>query len=143
MSPIEVVLVLRRIPLFAGLAPAELQRVAGIAEERSYSASDVIGAEGELGEEMHIVLDGNVRVVRSGQIVARRGVGEVVGEMSLITRQPRVASLVAEGDVRTLRIGHHEFEAMVRERPEIALGVMRELAERLGAMTTAGTGGRE
>jgi CRP-like cAMP-binding protein len=47
-----------------------------------------------------------------------------------------VASLVAEGDVRTLRIGHREFEGMVRERPDIALAVMRVLAQRLGSVTT-------
>jgi CRP-like cAMP-binding protein len=55
--------------------------------------------------------------------------------MSIITRPPRVASLVAEGDVRTLRIGHREFESMIRERPDVALAVMRVLAERLGAET--------
>jgi CRP-like cAMP-binding protein len=46
-----------------------------------------------------------------------------------------VASLLADGDVRTLRIGHREFEGMVRERPDIALAVMRVLAQRLGSAT--------
>ena len=55
--------------------------------------------------------------------------------MSIITRTPRIASLVAEGDVRTLRIGHREFETMIRERPEVSLAVMRVLAERLGVQT--------
>lgn len=136
MSPMELVLVLRRIPLFAELAPADLQRVAAISEERSYSDGDLIGAVGELGDEMHVVLDGTVRVVRTdGQTIATRAAGDVVGEMSVITRAPRVASLIADGDARTLRIEHRDFEAMVRERPEIALAVMRVLAERLGAMT--------
>jgi HEAT repeat protein len=134
MSTMELVLVLRRIPLFSALAPAELHRVAAIAEEQSFSEGDLLGAEGELGDELHIVLDGTVRVARSdGATIARRGSGEVVGEMSLITRSARMASLFAEGDVRTIRIGHREFEAMVRERPEIALAVMRVLAERLGS----------
>jgi HEAT repeat protein len=137
MSPMELVLVLRGIPLFSALAPAELQRVAAISEERSYSKGEVIGAEGELGDEMHVVLDGAVRVVRSdGGTIARRGAGDAIGEMSVITRTPRVASLIADGNVRALRIGHREFEAMVRERPDIALAVMRVLAERLGSMTT-------
>jgi HEAT repeat protein len=136
MSPMELVLVLRRIPLFSALEPAEVQRVAAIADERTYADGEVVGAEGELGDEMHVVLDGTVGVVRSdGEMIARRGAGDVVGEMSLITRSPRVASLIAEGDVRTIRIGRREFEAMVRERPEIALAIMRVLAERLGAMT--------
>jgi hypothetical protein len=143
MAPIEVVLALRRIPLFAALAPADLQRVAGIVQEHTHFDGDIIGAEGELGEEMHLLLDGTVRVVRAdGETIARRGAGEVVGEMSVIRRAPHVATLVAEGDVRTLHIGYREFEAMVHERPDIALAIMRVLAERLAAMTTQPVGGR-
>ena len=82
---------------------------------------------------MHILLDGTVRVVRGDGETIATGRGEVVGEMSVITRAPHVATLVAEGDVRTLHIGYREFEAMVHERPDIALAVMRVLAERLGA----------
>ena len=137
MSPIEVVLALRRIPLYTALAPADLQRVAEIAKEHTHPDGDVIGAEGELGEEMHLLLDGSVRVVRGdGETIARRGPGEVVGELSVIRRAPHVATLIAEGDVRTLHIGYREFEAMVHERPDIVLAVMRVLAERLAAMTT-------
>lgn len=132
MADVELVLVLRKVPLFAALEPAELQRVATIADERSYADGEAIGLEGELGDEMHVVLDGTVRVVRGdSETIARRGSGDFVGEMSLITRSPRMASLIAEGDVRTVRIGYREFEGMIRERPEIALAVMRELAERL------------
>jgi hypothetical protein len=134
MSRMELVLVLRRIPLFAALEPTELERVAAIAEERSYADGDVMEREGELGDELHVVLDGTVRVEREdGTTIAHRGAGHVVGEMSLITGSPRMASLVAEGDVRTVSIGRAEFEGMIRERPDIALAVMRELAERLTA----------
>jgi CRP-like cAMP-binding protein len=135
----ERVLVLRKIPLFAGLSPADLQKVAAIAEERAYADGDVIAGEGELGDELHLVISGTVAVVRGDAIdspFARRTTGDVVGEMSLFTRAQRVASLVAEGDVRTLRIGHREFETVIRERPDVALAVMRVLAERLGAETT-------
>jgi HEAT repeat protein len=136
MTPVELVLVLRGIPLFSALEPAELSRVAGIADERVYADGEVIGTEGEMGDEMHVVLEGTVRVVRGeGETIARRDAGEIVGEMAVITKAPRVASLIAEGDVRTIRIGQREFEAMVRERPDIALAVMRVLAERLGAAT--------
>ena len=141
LSPMELVLVLRRIPLFATLEPEDLLQVAAIADERSYADGETLGAQDELGDEMHVVLEGTVRVVRAdGAEVARRGAGDVVGEMSVITRDPRVASLLAYGDVRTLRIGHREFEGMVRERPDIALAVMRVLAQRLGSATTEGAG---
>ena len=136
MSPIEMVLVLDRIPLFSALEPAELERVAAIAEEDAFADGEVIGAEGEPGNELHIILDGRVRVARAdGSTITYRGEGDVIGEMSLIMHAPRVASLIAEGNVRTLRIGHRAFEGILRERPDIALAVMRVLAERLAALS--------
>jgi hypothetical protein len=142
MSPMERVLVLRRIALFAELSPADLASVAEIAEERAFAAGDVIAVEGETGDEMHIVLEGTVEVLRgtpgATTEIARRGPGEVVGEMSIISRIPRVASLVADGDVRTLRIGHRAFESMLRERPDVSLAVMRVLVDRLRVATVEG-----
>jgi CRP/FNR family cyclic AMP-dependent transcriptional regulator len=135
ISPIERVLFLRQVPLFADLTPADLERVAAIAEERGYTDDETIAAQGELGDELHIVVDGVVRVVQehqgSDRELARRTTGDAVGEMSLITHQPRIASLVASGPTRTLRIKRREFESMLRERPGVALAVMRELAQRV------------
>jgi CRP/FNR family transcriptional regulator, cyclic AMP receptor protein len=63
--------------------------------------------------------------------LARRGPGEVVGEMSVITGRPRMASLVAVGDVRILSIDQERFERILAERPEVSLAVMRQLCARL------------
>jgi hypothetical protein len=88
MSPVELVLVLRGIPLFSALEPAELQRVATIAEERTYADDEIIGSEGEMGDEMHVVVEGTVRVARGdGETIARRGIGDIVGEMAVIARR--------------------------------------------------------
>jgi HEAT repeat protein len=142
LSTIERVLLLRRVPLFAGLAPADLERVAEVAEELSFGDGEVIADEGELGEELYIVIEGTIHVVRDrdgdARTLARRTEGDVVGEMSLITRSPRVASLLADRSVHTLRIGRREFESMLRERPDVALGVMRVLADRLGERSGTG-----
>jgi hypothetical protein len=136
----ERVLFLRKVSLFADLGPRDLERVAEIAEERGYADGESIAVEGERGEELHIVVEGVIRVIRNGdggvRELARRGPGDVVGEMSLLTRSPRIASLVAEGVVRTIRIGDREFESMLRERPDVALGVMRVLAQRLAEGAT-------
>jgi hypothetical protein len=135
ISLIERVLFLRRVPLFADLTPTDLERVAEIAEERGYAHGETIAAEGEFGDELHIVVEGDVRVVQdrdgSDHEIARRTSGDAVGEMSLITHTPRMASLVTDGPVRTLRIGRREFESMLRESPDVALAVMRVLAQRL------------
>jgi HEAT repeat protein len=135
LSVIERVLFLRKVSLFADLSPADLERVAQLVEERGYADREVIAAEGEVGEELHIVIEGTIRVVQGGEgserELARRSAGEVVGEMSLIAQAPRIASLIADGPVRTIRLGRHEFESMLRERPGVALGVMRVLVQRL------------
>src|ERR687892_544064 len=135
ISIIERVLFLRKVALFADLAPSDLERVARLAEERGYADGEVIAAEGELGEDLHIIVDGTIRVVQdregSERELARRTAGDVVGEMSIITQTPRVATLVADGPVRTIRLRHREFESMLRERPSVAMGVMRVLAYRL------------
>ena len=135
ISIIERVLFLRKAALFADLAPSDLERVARLAEERGYADGEVIAAEGELGEDLHIIVDGTIRVVQdregSERELARRTAGDVVGEMSIITQTPRVATLVADGPVRTIRLRHREFESMLRERPSVAMGVMRVLAYRL------------
>jgi hypothetical protein len=135
LGDLERVLFLRKVSLFADLSPADLERVARLAEERGYADGELIADEGEAGEELHIVVDGTIRVVRdrrgSERELARRSAGDVVGEMSIITQAPRVASLVADGPVRTIRFGHREFESMLRERPGVALAVMRVLAQRL------------
>jgi HEAT repeat protein len=135
LSVIERVLFLRKVSLFADLSPADLEQVAQLVEERGYADGEVIAAEGEVGEELHIVIEGTIRVVQgregSEREVVRRSSGDVVGEMSLIAQTPRIASLIADGPVGTIRLGRHEFESMLRERPGIALAVMRVLVQRL------------
>jgi hypothetical protein len=135
ISLVERALILRNIPLFADLEAKDLERLAAIAEERGFEEGETIAHEGELGDAMYVVTDGAIDVVSgtagAERVLARRSAGDVVGEMSIITRSPRMASLVAAGPVRTIRIGQREFESMVRERPDLALGVMRVLAMRL------------
>ena len=135
LSLMERILFLRRVPLFADLAPADLKQVAAIAGERYYVDGDTIVAQGEAGDEMYIIVSGEVRVLEAQQDaeieVARRAAGEVVGEMAIISQEPRMASLAAAGDVRVLCIDQKRFEGMLRERPETSLAVMRVLIARL------------
>ena len=137
MSDVERVLFLRKVPLFAELAPQDLRGVAAVADERAFVDGETIADEGEPGDELHIVVDGEVRVVRvdpgtgSDMELARRTQGDVVGEMALITQEPRMASLIASGEVRTLRLGRSEFEGVLRERPDTAIAVIRVLSLRL------------
>jgi CRP-like cAMP-binding protein len=85
---------------------------------------------------MFIVISGEARVVldaEGGQFrdLARRRSGEVVGEMAIISQEPRMASVLAAGPVRLLSIDRRSFEGILRERPETGLTVMRVLSQRL------------
>ena len=131
LSLMERVLFLRKVPLFAHLAPQDLERIAEVTEEHAYGEGDTITTEGDPGIETYIVVSGAVVVIRNGSEVARRGEGAVVGEIAIIGDQPRTASLIAAGDVRLLSIGRRQFTAILRERPETALAVMRVLVQRL------------
>jgi CRP/FNR family transcriptional regulator, cyclic AMP receptor protein len=81
-------------------------------------------------------VSGTVAVVANGREVARRGDGDVVGEMAVITGLPRSATLLAAGDVRLLTIGQRQFAGILRERPETAAAVMQVLARRLAERET-------
>lgn len=135
LSVMERILFLKRVPLFADLAPAELKQVASITEEHLFHDEEVLAEQGEPGDELYIIVSGDVQVLvkRGDSMVelARRSSGQYVGEMAIISQSPRMASLVAAGEVRTLCIGQKQFEVVLRERPETSLAVMRMLCERL------------
>jgi HEAT repeat protein len=137
LAVIERVLLLRKVPILDGLPPEDLERIAAVAEEQAYSDGDVIAAQGETGTETHIIVSGTVAVVANDRGVARRGSGEVVGEMAVITGLPRSATLLAAGDVRLLTIGQRQFAGVLRERPETGMAVMQVLARRLAERETS------
>jgi hypothetical protein len=132
----ERVLFLRKVPLFADLPPSDLKPIALIAEEDAFADGETFAEQGEPGDAMHIIVSGEVSIVVSrghgpGHALAFRVAGDVIGEMAVIAGVPRMASLVARGPVRVLTIGKREFEALLRERPEISFAVMRVLCQRL------------
>jgi hypothetical protein len=144
LSLMDRVLALQQVPLFRELSPADLKRVAESVTENSYVDGTVIAEQGDTGEAMHVVVSGEVRVlVRQGDQlseVARRGPGYIVGEMAVIGEQPRMANLVAVGDLRTLSIDRSRFQRILRERPDAALAVVRELSARLREASVRGSG---
>ena len=132
LSTMERVLFLRRVNLFARLAPVDLKQIATVAQERLFSDEEVIVRKGEPGDEMYVIVSGEVRVLgEQGSELARRKAGDIVGEMAIISQGPRMATLVAAGDVRALCLDQKQFEDILRERFEISLAVMRELSFRL------------
>ncbi len=123
-------------PLFTGLGPADLTAVAAVAIEVEFPADRVIAREGEIGTGFFIVVDGRVKVVRSGATVAHLGPGEFFGELSVLDGGPRVAQVVAEAPTTCLAIASWDFERVLRDEPGVALAVLRVVAARLRTVTT-------
>jgi CRP-like cAMP-binding protein len=136
LSLLQRVLFLKKVPLFADLSPEDLKHVAEVASEHAYPDGEVIAEQGEEGDEMHIVVAGEIQVLvrhdgDAAREVARRTVGEYVGEMAVIGQKARMASLRCAGDVRTLSLDQWSFQRILRERPDVSLAVMRVLSDRL------------
>ena len=132
---LERTLLLRDVPLFGDLSPDDLIQIARIAQERWYPDGAPLFHEGEKGDELMVIATGEVRVSKQvdgqDQLLAIRHTGEVIGEMAIIESMPRSATVCAVGDTRTLVIRSEMFKAMLRERPEVSLAVMRVLSRRL------------
>jgi HEAT repeat protein len=135
LSLMDRILFFRRVPLFATLSPTDLKQVAAIADEQVFSEGEVLAYQGEQGDVMFVIVSGEVRVCieTDGKEteVARRKSGEYVGELAIINREPRNATLIASGDVRTLCMDQKNFEGLMRERPEVSLDIIHVLSKRL------------
>jgi hypothetical protein len=138
ISLVERVLFLRKVSLFADLAPSDLKQIAGLARESQHVDGAVLGREGEAGEQLFVIASGVVKiVVGADRVVTRRSTGHVVGEMSIVADIPRTASLVCEGDVRVLAITRRDFSAILQDRPSVARAIIRVLSVRLAELTKA------
>jgi CRP/FNR family transcriptional regulator len=135
LSLMERILFFKRVPLFKNLSPSDIKQVAALAQEESFSDGVTIVREGDIGDVMFIIVSGEVRVLMTqGQKdveIARRRAGEHVGEMALISREPRSATVSAVGDVHTLCIDQKSFESLLRDRPDASLAVIQVLCGRL------------
>ena len=98
-----------------------------------FAAGVTILAEGEPARAMYIIESGRVEVRLGGVLLGALGPGEVFGEMALLQEQPHSASVEAKTAVRALCIGQASFHAVLRENPEIAVRLMRQLVLRLRA----------
>ncbi len=144
LSTLDRVLLLREVPMFTGLSPEDLEKIAEIAEEQLFLDQALLCREGEPGSALFIIASGRVDVIKkagsSEKIIATRETGEFVGEMAVLESAPRSATLKAHGGVRTLVISGDTFHTILLDRPQVAVSVLkrmstrvRELNEKFGA----------
>ncbi len=121
------------VPLFAQLGKRELQRVGQLADVLDRPAGRVLMRQGEIGTEAIVIVSGRAKVERDGVVVNEIGPGAVAGEMALLSRRPRVATVTLLTDAELLLLARREFTALMDEMPSVRAQVMECLAMRLMA----------
>ena len=119
---------LRRIPAFADLADADLQRIAGLASEVSVPAGKVLVREGDWSYELLAIEEGTAEVVRGGARVAELGPGDVVGEIGVMDAVPRTATVTAGSPMLLITLDRWDVKKLVRQAPD-AIDHLRAVAE--------------
>jgi CRP/FNR family transcriptional regulator, cyclic AMP receptor protein len=124
-----------QIPIFRGLTESEAGGLLEIAEETKLSKGKMLFEEGDPGDAMYVVLEGNVEVLKKDrggvqQQLAKMGDGSVLGEMSLVVGQSaRSASVLAVTDLKLLKMPTQRFSKLVRTDNVGALKVVHNLAQ--------------
>lgn len=124
-------------PLFADIDADGLEMIAERTIEVDFPADRVIARQGEVGTGFFVIASGAARVVRDGDTIATLGPGDFFGELSVLDGRPRVAQVIASEPTICLALASWDFEAIVRQQPDVALAVMRGLAGRLRELTEA------
>ena len=126
---------LRRVPIFAEMDPPKLKLLAFMSERVGFDPGNVLMRQGDPGDAAYLIIDGHAEVVLETPagpiVVASPGPNEMVGEMAILTDMPRAATVRARERLITLRISKEPFMRMVREFPNMAISIMRELAQRV------------
>ena len=127
---------IRGVPLFANLSKRELEEIASIADEIDFKEGKELIREGARGREFFVLLDGAVDVTQDGSRINQLGAGDFFGEIALISRIPRTATVTASSPIRALVVAERDFRSLLAQSPDISLKVLQALAERLPSSPT-------
>jgi CRP-like cAMP-binding protein len=122
---------IRGVPLFAEADQKFLDRLAGEFIERTYAPGETIAAEGESGRTFVVIESGEVTVTVHGQEVGKLGPGDAFGEMALIDKAARSATVKADTEVHGYQLPVWSFRPVVESHPEMAWALLESLAGRV------------
>ena len=122
---------LRNVGLFSTLDERDLESLAEEFSERRFAAGDKVALEGESGLMFFVVEDGELSVEVHGSEVSTIGPGGSFGEIALIDRRPRTATVTALSDVRAYGLPVFVFRPYVEARPQVAWKLLEAMADRL------------
>jgi CRP/FNR family cyclic AMP-dependent transcriptional regulator len=119
------------VPLFSGFSKRHLHRLAASADDVAFREGEQIVEQGNLGETLFVLLEGQAKVVRDGRVRARLVPGDFFGEISVLDGGPRTASVVAETPVSALRVFRRTLLEMIGSEPHLALDLLEGIARRI------------
>jgi CRP-like cAMP-binding protein len=122
---------IRGVSLFAQADDAFLERLGGEFIERTYAAGQTIAEEGESGKTFVIIESGEATVTVHGNEVRKLGPGDSFGEMALIDKSARSATVKAESEVHGYQLPVWSFRPIVESHPEMAWALLEALAQRV------------
>jgi CRP-like cAMP-binding protein len=121
---------LRRIPFFEDLTPEDLERIATIGQRRTFSPGEAIVAKDAEGQALFVILSGRATVEAGGK-VHQLDPGAFVGEMAVLGRRRRSATVTAEDQVECLVIEAMYFKPFLIKNPSVAVAILEGVVERL------------
>jgi CRP-like cAMP-binding protein len=121
---------LRRVPFFEDLTPEDLERIARIGERRTFEAGDTIIAKDTEGQALFVLLSGAAEVEAGGKI-HRLVPGDFVGEMALLGRRRRSATVTASDPTECLVLEATYFKPFLVKNPSVAVAILEGVVERL------------
>ena len=122
---------LAQVPLFSALSRKELALVARRAEDVKVDPGRVLVSEGSTGSEFFVIIDGTANVTRRGRKVATLNPGDAFGELALLDKAPRNATVTAQSPMEVVVLGQREFGGLIDEVPGFARKLLAGMARRL------------
>jgi CRP-like cAMP-binding protein len=121
-----------RAPIFAGLSSRDRDKVLGNTTQRTYAKGAVLVQEGERAVDLFIILSGHATVATAseGQRTTL-GPGDFFGELGLIERHPRTATVVADDELTCVMLSAWEFRSLLEQHPQMAVPMVYALVARL------------
>jgi CRP-like cAMP-binding protein len=119
------------VPLFAGFSKRHLGKLAEAADEVTFRTGERIVEQGNPGETLFVIVEGQAKVVRDGKTRARLVPGDFFGEVSVLDGGPRTASVVAETPVAAVRLFRKTVMDLIQQEPQLALRLLEGIARRL------------
>ena len=131
MDKKEMVELLKQAPLFSRVSSEGLQALAQVAEEKRFAARTKIVSEGKTGAGFYLIVEGSAEVRHGDEKLAMLKAGDFFGEMALLDDAPRSADVVAAEDTTCIALRKWDLKGIISRDPEVALGMLEELARRL------------